>query len=101
VGIFLCGRNFQFACPYMQGYTDAQNINIWGREGVKSTNGRHAMNDKLAFSIAEFCVAVGISRRHLYTLWERNQGPPRAKAGDRVIIPTEGAEKWLRELEAA
>ena len=56
---------------------------------------------QLAFTINQFCEAVGISRRTLYTLWERNQGPPRVAVGKRVLIPREGAEIWLRERPAA
>jgi predicted DNA-binding transcriptional regulator AlpA len=55
------------------------------------------MNDQqLAFTISQFCAAVPISRRTLYTLWERDQGPPRAVIGKRVLIPRHEAEKWLR-----
>ena len=57
--------------------------------------------EKLAFTVGQFCNAVGFSRRTLYTLWERNQGPPRFNVGSRVLIPREGAEAWLRDLPAA
>ncbi len=57
--------------------------------------------NQLAFTITQFCAAVGISRRTLYTLWERNQGPPRVAVGKRVLIPREGAEAWLRARPAA
>ena len=57
--------------------------------------------NQLAFTITQFCAAVGISRRTLYTLWERNQGPPRVAVGKRVLIPREGAEIWLRKQPAA
>jgi len=56
---------------------------------------------KLAYTVGQFCNAVGFSRRTLYTLWERNQGPPRVTVGSRVLIPREGAEAWLREQPAA
>ena len=56
---------------------------------------------QLAFTINQFCTAVGISRRTLYTLWERNQGPPRVAVGKRVLIPRQGAEAWLQEQPAA
>ena len=56
---------------------------------------------QLAFSINQFCEAVGISRRTLYTLWERNEGPPRVAVGKRVLIPRTGAETWLRERPVA
>ncbi len=57
--------------------------------------------DKLAYTVGQFCNAVGFSRRTLYTLWERDQGPPRIAVGSRVLIPREGAEAWLREQPAA
>ena len=56
---------------------------------------------QLAFTINQFCAAVGISRRTLYTLWEHNQGPPRVAVGKRVLIPRQGAEAWLRDRTAA
>jgi len=56
---------------------------------------------QLAFTISQFCNAVGISRRMLYTLWERKQGPPRVAVGKRVLIPRQGAEAWLRDQPAA
>ena len=56
---------------------------------------------QLAFTIKQFCAAVGISRRTLYTLWERNQGPPRVAVGKRVLIPRQGAEAWLQAQPAA
>ena len=56
---------------------------------------------QLAFTITQFCDAVGISRRTLYTLWERNQGPPRVAVGKRVLIPRQGGEAWLRDRPAA
>ena len=59
------------------------------------------MQRKLSYTITQFCDAVGISRRTLYTLWERNQGPPRIAVGGRVLIPAEGAEAWLRDQPTA
>jgi len=56
---------------------------------------------KLGYTIKQFCDAVGISRRTLYTLWTRNQGPPRTAIGGRVIIPAEGGEQWFRDQLAA
>ena len=53
-------------------------------------------HEQLAFTINQFCAAIPISRRTLYTLWERDQGPPRLVIGKRVLIPRDGAEKWLR-----
>jgi hypothetical protein len=48
---------------------------------------------QLAYTINQFCEAVPISRRTLYTLWKRNQGPPRLVIGKRVLIPSEGGEQ--------
>ena len=61
----------------------------------------HAEPAKLAFSISQFCKASTISRRMLYTLWERNQGPPRITIGGRVLIPYEGGKAWLHNQFAA
>ena len=54
-------------------------------------------HDQIALTINQFLAAIPISRRHLYTLWERDQGPPRVVVGKRVLIPREGAEQWLLE----
>ncbi len=69
----------------------------YGMEGLQVTN--HP--GQLAYTINQFCTAVGISRRTLYTLWERNQGPPRRYVGKRVLIPRQEAEKWLHDQPAA
>ena len=50
-----------------------------------------------AYSIAEFCTAHGISRALLSKLRKQGKGPPEKKLGSRVLIPREGASKWLRE----
>lgn len=55
---------------------------------------------KLAYSVNEFCDLVGISRRHFYNLQQRNQGPPSIRAGNRVLIPAEGVQAWLRQHAA-
>ncbi len=55
----------------------------YGQGNPQMTNHQN----QLAFTITQFCTAVGISRRTLYTLWERNQGPPRVAVGKRVLIP--------------
>ena len=69
----------------------------YGMEELQVTN----YPGQLAYTINQFCAAVGISRRTLYTLWEHNQGPPRVAVGKRVLIPRQGAEAWLRDRPAA
>jgi predicted DNA-binding transcriptional regulator AlpA len=53
----------------------------------------------LAFSVPEFCRAVGISVRGFYSLRARGEAPPSIKIGDRRVIRRENAEKWLARRE--
>lgn len=53
-----------------------------------------------AISITEFCRSIGISRRSLYTLLDRGEGPPTIRIGRRRVIRREAADAWLRSREA-
>ena len=57
--------------------------------------------DTLATSIAYFARSIGISRRSVYTLLDRGEGPPTIRIGRRRLIRREAADAWLREREAA
>jgi excisionase family DNA binding protein len=60
----------------------------------------HSIPDPLVFSIAEFCRSIGISRRSLYGLLDRGEGPPTIRIGRRRVIRREAADAWLRSREA-
>ncbi len=51
------------------------------------------------YSIAEFCVAHGISRGTLFKLWKEAWGPRCFKVGRRTLISREAAKEWLAQLE--
>jgi hypothetical protein len=55
-----------------------------------------AAADRLAFSISEFCDAVGISRSSYYTLPPERR-PREVRYGRRRLIPADAAREWLRE----
>ena len=54
-----------------------------------------------SYSVRQFCSAHGISRRLLYDLWARGEGPRRKRVGARVLISAEAAAEWRAETEAA
>jgi hypothetical protein len=54
-----------------------------------------------AYTIAEFCDAHGISRTHLHNLDKSGKGPRKMRCGRRVLISTEAAAEWRRQLEQA
>ncbi|WP_441232648.1 transcriptional regulator [Bradyrhizobium sp. 1200_D9_N1_1] len=49
---------------------------------------------RLAYSISEFCQAVGVSRSYFYTLSDEAK-PRMVKRGGRWFIPTDAAREWL------
>lgn len=53
---------------------------------------------RAAFSIAEFCIAHGISRKLFYTLAARGEAPKVLRLGDRRIITAEARADWLARL---
>lgn len=56
---------------------------------------------KLAYSVAEFCKACGISRSFFYQLREEKRGPKVTKIGDRTLITKADAEEWLKDQQHA
>jgi predicted DNA-binding transcriptional regulator AlpA len=58
---------------------------------------------RLAMSIPEFCVAVGISEDFFYKLKRQGQTPRLMKIGARTMVSVQAASDWLieREGEAA
>lgn len=49
---------------------------------------------RLAYSISEFCQAVGVSRSYFYSLSDEAK-PRMVKRGGRWLIPTDAAREWL------
>ena len=49
---------------------------------------------RLAYSISEFCQAVGVSRSYFYTLSDEAK-PRMVKRGGRYFITTDAARDWL------
>ena len=56
---------------------------------------------RLAMSVQEFCVAVGISEDFFYKLKRQNQTPRLMKVGARTLVSLKAAEDWCREREVA
>ena len=65
-------------------------------ETLMTTN---QISEPLAYSIPALCQATGISRRTLYALWERGEGPAVTKIGRRTLVRREAAESWLEQLQ--
>ena len=61
----------------------------------------HSTPDTLAaISLADFARSIGISRRTLYSVLDRGEGPPTIRIGRRRLIRREAADAWLRSREA-
>lgn len=52
-----------------------------------------------ALSVPEFCSAHGISRGFFYELLRAGRGPRIMRLGRRVLIGTEAAADWRRDME--
>ena len=50
---------------------------------------------KLAFSVPELCMALGIGRATLYQHIKRGEGPRITKIGSRSVILREDVDAWL------
>ena len=50
-----------------------------------------------ALSVEQFCHRYGVSRAHLYRLFEAGELTPR-KTGRRTLIPIAEANRWLEAL---
>ena len=55
--------------------------------------------DPLAYSVADFCAAVGISPRTFWALQKSGDGPPVTRIGRRVLVRRQAAELWLASRE--
>jgi predicted DNA-binding transcriptional regulator AlpA len=55
--------------------------------------------DVEAFTIDQFCLAHGISRRHFYDLKHEGKAPRLMQVGTSVRIAREAAAEWRRERE--
>lgn len=55
--------------------------------------------EKIAYTISEFCEIVGISRSTLYEAWKNGYGPKDFKIGKKRFISRESALEWIRSLE--
>ncbi|MGD9924795.1 MAG: excisionase family DNA-binding protein [Variibacter sp.] len=64
------------------------------------TISRRAPVERVAFSITEFCQAVGISRTHFYAL-PAEQRPRMVACGQRWLIPAEAVRDWLNRSSQA
>ena len=52
-----------------------------------------------ALNIQQACAALGGIGEHTLRKWINRAGLPAIKAGNRVIVPTEGLKNWLKENE--
>ncbi len=55
----------------------------------------------LAFTIASFCVAHGISRPTYHRLQKAGRAPAEIRLGRRVLISAESAAAWRAQLEGS
>ena len=49
------------------------------------------------YTIAEFCTAVRISKRHYYRLRAAGQGPRLITLGGRLLISHDESQRWLAD----
>ena len=57
--------------------------------------------DKLAFTVTEFCRLHGLSRSLFYQLQRSGDGPAVMRLGGRVAVSRESAARWRAAREAA
>jgi excisionase family DNA binding protein len=50
-------------------------------------------------SLSEFADMLGVSKRLVYKLIDRDDAPPLIRIGRRVLIRREAAERWLIDRE--
>ena len=50
-------------------------------------------------SLSEFADMLGVSKRLVYKLIDRDDAPPLIRIGRRVLIRRDAAERWLIERE--
>ena len=53
-----------------------------------------------AYSVAQFAAAFGLSRSHVYNLFQRGEGPARFYAGRRMLLSREAVSAWVSRMEA-
>jgi len=58
------------------------------------------VQDRDAYSVAEFCARHGFSKWFLYSEWRQGRGPRFFWVGDRRFITREAAADWRQEQEA-
>lgn len=62
----------------------------------KSRQEEKILIEKMALSVAEMAEALGIARTSAYTLIKR-EGFPVVRLGQRILIPVDGLNAWLRK----
>ena len=55
---------------------------------------------KLGYSVAEFCKAMGISKKLYYELVKAGKGPRSMRLGRRRVISERAMTDWQRERES-
>ena len=58
------------------------------------------MEERDAYSVAEFCARHGFSKGFLYREWRQGRGPRFMLVGDRRLISREASADWRRDREA-
>jgi predicted DNA-binding transcriptional regulator AlpA len=57
-------------------------------------------DQRIAYSVAEVCSALGIARATLYSLWASGAGPPKFKLGKRTLVSRASLLSFVASLEA-
>src|SRR4051812_34892347 len=58
-----------------------------------------AVRMRSTISLSEFADMLGVSKRLIYKLIDRNEAPPLIRVGRRVLIRREAAERWIIDRE--
>lgn len=59
------------------------------------------LDQKLLWSVQEFCTAAGISRQYFYQMMREGNAPEWVMLGKRRMIPAERAKAWVEKKLAA
>jgi excisionase family DNA binding protein len=78
--------------------TSVENMGLEQRDHTESV-GRKPGDHPAAYSIPQFAAAVGLSRRHVWTLLRRGEGPRIFRVGRRVLVSGSAVEEWISRME--
>ena len=67
----------------------------------RHSSSKEGSSPRAALSVIEFCHAYGISRAFFYVLLRDGTGPRVMRVRGRLLISSDAAQAWQRQLEGA